>query len=100
MRVIARRRSSASMTRDRTTKTPPCGGAAARSRSAKRDLSMPCQPHRTGVNGSSEFSAVVSTDRRPLLAEALQRADLFGDATEHAVDEASGLLGRIAAGQL
>src|SRR5581483_11382915 len=86
MRVMARRRSPASMTRDRATKTPPCGGAAARSRSAKRDLSIPCRPHRTGVNGAFCRLALGS--------------DLLGDAAEHAVDKPTRLLGRVALGQL
>src|SRR5947209_9655140 len=86
MRVTARRRSSASMTRVRATKTPPCGGAAARSRSAKRDLSVPCRPHRTGVNGVEVRLAL--------------GPDLLGDAAQHAVDEAPRLLGGVPPSQL
>ena len=47
IRQMARRTSSASITWDRATKTPPYGGVERRSRSAKPDPSCPCEPHGT-----------------------------------------------------
>src|SRR5437899_181300 len=106
MRVTARRRSSASMTWLRATKTPPYGGVADLSRSATltplsvRASRDPLHGQKTRVAAPLFCQQELTLWGEFLLTKRSGGAELVGDSRQHAVDEAAGVLGGEALGEL
>ena len=90
------------MTWVRATKTPPAGGVRARSRSAKRPPSSvraSQDPLTVEVHSTTAAPPRISTGTVPVEMRTYL-ADGGGDGGEEAVDEAAGLVGGVALGQL